>query len=215
MSKSHSTAEETLEGLRVHGTKFEYFVYRYRRWLALDFFLVALLGTFILTWPPPGLREARMMSGLQGAHALGLALYAYAQDHKGHYPEGKTSTEVFQKLMDGGYVTDPSIFYLRMSGKTLATGKVLRPENVCWDFTAGTQPNDPSNVPLLYSTGCKVDYAPGKKVRVPENSPYGSIGMAAFYANETAGFITTQDGEAQLFGQEYDPKGKSYVQLTP
>jgi hypothetical protein len=215
MSKSHSTTEETLAGLKAHGSPFEYFVYKYRRRLGLVFFLVALLGTCVATWPPPGVREAMENTGVQQAHAIGVALYMYARDHDGKSPEGKSSTEVFQKLIDGGYVTDSSIFYLPMSGKTRATGKVLKPENVCWDVTAGTHPDDPSNVILVFSTGTRMDYAPGVKVRVPKDSPFSSLGLAVYFTNESAEFLSTENGEALVHGQGYDPKGQHYVQLTP
>jgi hypothetical protein len=215
MSKRHSTSEETLAGLKAHGTKFEYFVFKYRRRLGLLFFLVAMLGTCIAGWPPPGIREAMENTGVQQAHAVGVALYSYAQDHNGKSPEGISSTEVFQKLVDGGYVTDPAIFFLPMSGKTKATGKVLKPENVCWDVTAGARPDDPSNVVLVFSTGTKMDYAPGAKIHVPADSPFGTMGVAVYYTNESTSFITVQDGEAVIHRSDYDPKGQHYVQLTP
>jgi hypothetical protein len=213
--KRPSTKQVFLEGLKRDGSPFEYFVFKYRRRLGFLFFLVALLGTCIATWPPAGIREARTNSALQNSHAIGVALYSYAQDHNGKYPEGKSSTEIFQKLMDAGYVTDPAIFYLDLSGKTKATGKVLKPENVCWDFTAGARPDDPSNVVLVFSTGTKMDYRPGAKIRVPRNAPLGGDGVAVFYANEAAAFMMAQDGETVIHGVGYDPKGQHYVQLTP
>ena len=212
--KRPSTKEVFLEGLKRDGSPFEYFIFKYRRRLGLLFFLVALLGGCMVA-VTAGLREAAQNSVLQQAHALGMALYSYAQDHNGKYPEGKSSTEVFQMLMDGGYVTDPSIFYLPMSGKTRGTGKTLKPENVCWDFTAGSRTDDTSNVVLLFTTGTKMDYTPGAKIRVPGNAPFGGDGVAVFYSNEYASFIATQHGEAVIHGEGYNPKGQHYVQLTP
>ena len=217
MSKRHSTSEETLAGLKAHGSPFEYFIFKYRRRLGLVFFLVAMLGGCIATWPPAKcVREARQSWGLQEAHAIGVALYSYAQDHNGTYPEGNSSTEVFQKLIDGGYVTDPSVFYTPLSGKTKATGKVLKAENVCWDFTAGTRPDDPSNVAVVFSTGTRMDYTPGAKIRVPRDSPFGAEGVAVFLSNEAAFFSSAENGETVIHRPEnYNPKGQHYVQLTP
>ena len=213
--KRPSTKEVFLEGLKRDGSPFEYFIFKYRVWLCLAFFLVALAAGIMLTPRIP--RGERLPSGVQAAHALGLALYSYAQDNGGSYPTGKSSTEVFQKLMDGGYITDPAIFYIPMSGKTPATGKTLKPENVCWDVTSGTRQDDPSDVILLFSTGTQMNYTLGAKVRVPDSSPYGSDGLVAFYTNNSAAFISAENGEAVVHreGYGYNPKGQHYVQLTP
>ena len=214
--KRPSTNEVFLAGLKAHGSPLEYFVFKYRRRLGLAFFLVALLGTCVATWPPPAVREAQQSSGVQSAHGIGVALYSYAQDHGGKYPDGKSSTEVFQKLMDGGYVTDPTIFFLPgVSGKTKGTGTVLKPENVCWDFTKGTRPDDTSGVALVFSTGTQMDYTRGKKARVFKDAPFESEGVAVFFSNEAAAFIPVQDGEARIHSEDYDPKGQPYLQLTP
>ena len=190
---------------------------KYGLWLSLAFFIVALIGTLTLLRPPSGLIVSKQSLGVQAAHAIGLALYSFAGDHGGQYPEGKSSTEVFQKLMDGGYITDPSIFYLRMPGKTRATDKTLKPENVCWDVTSGTRQDDPSDVVLLFSTGTQMDYALGAKVRVLDSSPYGSDGLVAFYTNNSVAFISAENGEVVVHreGYGYSPKGQHYVQLTP
>jgi len=61
---------------------------------------------------------------------IGRSLDQYATDHNGKYPEGKSSTEIFQKLIDKGYVTDPSIFYCPLPGKIKAEGKSRLRENL-------------------------------------------------------------------------------------
>ena len=89
-------------------------------------------------------------------------MYSYAQDNSGNYPDGKSSTEVFQQLLDGGYVTDASIFYIPAPGKTKpVSGQKLRPENVCWDVTGGLTNHSPGELPLLFLTGYRVSYSPG------------------------------------------------------
>ncbi len=80
--------------------------------IAFGFFIV--LG--VCLGPTGGPGRAYQSSLVQTAHALGIALYSYANDNQGLYPDGTSSTEVFQKLMDGGYVTDPAIFYIAMDG---------------------------------------------------------------------------------------------------
>ena len=109
---------------------------------------------------------------LQQCRTICLCLFEYANDHAGKYPEGKTSTEVFQKLIDGGYVADPShqeetsdqnLFYIPMPGKVKPTSGTLKPENVCWDVTSGLTVNSPIDTPICYITGYKITYAPGSR----------------------------------------------------
>ena len=57
---------------------------------------------------------------MQTSRQLGQVLFAYATDHDGAYPTGKSSTEVFQKLIDESYITDPTMLYFKMSGKVAA-----------------------------------------------------------------------------------------------
>ncbi len=94
----------------------------------------------------------------------------YAAHHNGQFPEGKNSTEVFQQIIDFGYVDpmdgkithDPGIFYVPMIGKTEpVAGQKLKPKNVSWDITSGVDSNAPDTVPLVFLTGYKITYAPG------------------------------------------------------
>ena len=89
-------------------------------------------------------------------------MFQYANDHNQNYPDGKSSTEVFQKLIDGGYISDPAIFYIPMVGKIKAgVGQRLKPENVCWDVTSPVDSSAPDGLPIVFSTGYKVNYVPG------------------------------------------------------
>ena len=79
-----------------------------------------------------GIKHAWGSAATQQTRALDLAMYSYCNDNDQKYPDGKSSTEVFQKLMDGGYVTDPALFYLPLPGKIKGVvGHRLKPENVC------------------------------------------------------------------------------------
>jgi len=108
-------------------------------------FLAISIGIFFFTacllhfwYPNPwnhGIFAARQSPNVQSGHAIGLALYSYANEHGGNYPSGVSSTEVFQILLDGGYATNPRIFYVPMPGKIdPQAGQKLKPENVGWDF---------------------------------------------------------------------------------
>jgi hypothetical protein len=86
--------------------------------------LVALLG--LLSGPADaqltGLPQARRDAEMQQCRQIGLMLFQYATDHvtDNPFPDGKSSTEVFQKLIDGGYCNDPGVFFVPLSGKSKA-----------------------------------------------------------------------------------------------
>jgi hypothetical protein len=162
------------------------------------------------------------------AHEIELLLYAYASDHDGKYPSGKTSTEVSQKLIDENYVTDPSVFYFPMPGKVRPTSFRLKPENVCWDATCCVDKDAPYDLPLIYTTGYKVFYQTGTKVMSPAWPPrtwrgwltpddYPRGYMIVFYLSIGGNFLKTDpDGTIPHFiSDKFDAKGKTYHQLTP
>jgi len=145
--------------------------------------LVVLFFIFGVALGPigPGNKYARQSAWLQNAHTIGLCMFAYAQDHDQLYPDGNSSTEVFQKLLDGGYVTDPTLFYLAMPGKTKPVpGQKLKPENVSWDVTGGADLSSPDELPLVFMTGYKISYAPGSAA-VPLVKPYPPFGLEEPY----------------------------------
>jgi hypothetical protein len=155
--------------------------------------------------------------GIQQARAVGLAIYCYANDHDGVYPTGKSSTEVFQTLIDDGYLTDGSVLYdetFNAKGKVKATSKKLEPENVCWDVTAGLTTNSPDQIPLVFSTGFRVNYVPrGNATRVREDVWEG---IAVFYRSNATSFVPEETrGTVTNFIKDFPPDGKKYIQLTP
>src|SRR5476649_1621607 len=83
--------------------------------------IIAILAGVALGPITNGIKKAKQSSGLQSAHALGLAMYSCANDNSQIYPDatGGNAVNVAQSLLAGGYVTDPGIFFL--SGDT-ATG---------------------------------------------------------------------------------------------
>jgi hypothetical protein len=115
---------------------------------------------------------------IENSRAISLMLFGYANDHNGKYPKGKTSTEVFQKLIDGGYDSPeaddehlgPDIFYFPMPGKMKPTSTNLKPDNVCWDVTCCLDESSPDQTPLVFATGYKVNYKLGSSA-LPESWP--------------------------------------------
>ena len=176
-----------------------------------------------LIWPHR--IRSRPNRTIQASHAIGLAMYAYANDNAGKYPTGKSSTDVFQQLIDGEYVSDPKIFYieeLHIPGKRPATSKKLKPENVCWDVTAPLELSSDPSLPLLFITGFKMNYIPGGSA-VPRPAPTSSsvvhAGIYVFYVNNSTMF-RVNDGKPDeivpnVVDPSFKPSGKTYIQLTP
>jgi hypothetical protein len=165
---------------------------------------------------------------MQMAHAIGISLFSYANDHNGHFPEGKTSTEVFQQLIDGKYVNKPTLFFVEMPGKAKPQSDQLKPENVCWDVTCCVDSTASDGLPLVFLTGYKVTYEPGSKAFLVHDSPktwtqwwkgsgYTGNYMAVSYKSILSRSIRPDaDGSIPNFvPTDFDPKGKTYRQLTP
>ncbi len=176
----------------------------------------------------------------QATHAIALAMSQYAADNHGKYPDGATSTEVFQKLLDGKYVTDPATFYLFMPGKTEPSGPHLESANVCFDVTAGVDETAPDGLPVVFVTGFRVEYRPdGHAISLVRPFP-----TYAYSAQSWMSYLTGKDlapvtglafadkrGKArfqpgqlgsdgfglvpQVLPSDFDAHGKTYRQLTP
>jgi hypothetical protein len=203
-------------------TEFERFLIINKQRLILASFLAGLLIPLLIFGPahPSGMRMAKQSARMQTARQIGLCLYAYSVDHNGKYPTGKSSTDIFQQLIDQNYVNDPAVFYFSMPGKTPATTNKLKPENVCFDITNGVQSDDPDTLPVVSSTGYKIDYVPGGKAHLLANGDPG--GVAVFFKGNNAAFLRVAPDGIPLFPPVYyptappfDPKGRTYQQLTP
>jgi hypothetical protein len=191
-------------------------------------------------------RQAIRNSDMQQAHQIGACMFSYATDNVQNgntYPDGNSSTEVFQKLLDGGYVTDPSLFYIPLPGKVKPlAGQKLKPENVCFDVTSGINSSSSDLVPLAFMTGYRITYAPGGSAvpiikpyplfgyeprtwsqwwnREPKHLPF-EPGIAVFYKGNNAEFLKLNsppnaDGTITNFiSPNFHSEGKAYRQLTP
>ena len=216
-----------------------------RTWMFHGAVLLGLFALVVCVVIGPihhGIKHVRQSTSMRQAHIIGLALYSYAHDHGGNYPPGQSSTEVFQQLIDGGYVTYPGTFYLPMAGKSAAEGRQkLRPENVCWDFTAGATAHSPGVLPVVFTTGYRVTYMPGAAA-VPLVQPYpvyimpartwaqwwngnpkpfDQPGIGAFYLNNSAKYsalvstLTSNASVPEFISPDFIPRGETYRQLTP
>jgi hypothetical protein len=173
------------------------------------------------------MHSGRQSAAMQTARAIDLALFAYANDNKGLYPDGTSSTEVFQKLMDGGYISDPAIFYVAMDGKAKATGdkNKLKPENVCWDVTGGVSQKDSGRVPVVFLTGFRVDYSPDGGIQPLKPFPpyeyfFKDSGVAVAFTDNSAAWLRPGSSGPNysmehVLPADFDAHGKTYRQLTP
>jgi hypothetical protein len=103
---------------------------------------------------------------MQQCRQIGECMFYYSADNvagNNAYPNGKSSTEVFQKLIDAGYIRDPSILFVPMPGKIAPEPgqNKLKPENVCWDVTVPVDSSSSNLVPLVFLTGYRINYVPG------------------------------------------------------
>ena len=204
-----------------------------RFWIGLACALALALVLLGLLVPFCSIKNAQQLSCVQQAHSIALALRQYADDNNGVYPTGKSSTEVFQKLIDGGYVTDPSVFYFRgsrrngQSNSHVYLSNKLKTEYVSFDLTTPVDSSTPDMLPVVFLTGFQVDYHPGGSAThlVPVRNwtqwANGETTWEPFMAEATKGVSATktlanENGVIPNFiPAGIDLKGKSYQQLTP
>jgi hypothetical protein len=201
-----------------------------RFWVVLLFIMAVLVGVALGPICPPDCpRQAKQSAAMQTSRAIGEALYQYSLDHGGLYPDGKTSTEVFQHLIDENYIADPQVFYVAIFGKVKPKTNKLKSENVSFDVTSGIDPTSSDQLPIVFLTGFKIEYEPGAKAIPVMQSPDRTWSqwwdgmdniepfMAVCYKGNNARWMRSdKDGSIPNFiPADFDPKGKTYRQLTP
>jgi len=188
-------------------------------WIATIVGVIMFLGVVALGFSvQPMIRKAQESAATQQARAIAIMMSEYAGDHNGAYPDGKTSTEVFQQLLDGKYATDPAIFYIvLMPGKIAATSNTLTAANVCFDVTGGVTSDSPEGLPLVYSTGYSVTYASGGLATVDAVMPAFFPGMALACKNNSASFKKADalGNVPGIIPDGFDPGTHVYRQLKP
>jgi len=163
------------------------------RCLLYAFILLIVLGIALgpITGSP---QHARALEAGYNTELIALFLHRYSMDHHGQYPSGKSSTEIFQKLLDGEYTYEPRIFFSPGSpGKTeppITENYKLKPENVCYDVTIPVEANSPKDLPLVFMTGYRIIYLPGASA-VPLSSTMKDRNpcIAVDYNNGTFAFF--------------------------
>jgi hypothetical protein len=184
---------------------------------------LAALFLFVLL----GIALGPMTSGTKAASVvsqvreIGEAMSAYAADHHGVYPTGGSSTEIFQKLIDEKYISDPAVFYYYgLREKVPPSSTRLKPENVAFDVTSGVDGSSSDLLPVVFLTGFKVGYSAGAPAIPLRNTrDIRSSGIAVYYKNFIAAYKGNDmkpDGVVDEFiPNEFSDPGKIYQQLTP
>jgi prepilin-type N-terminal cleavage/methylation domain-containing protein len=170
--------------------------------------IIAILAGVALGPITNGIKKAKQSSGMQSAHAIGLAMYSYANDNSQTYPDvsGADAGLIAQQLLGGGYVTDPAIFFIsggtatKYTGQTASAATTITKTNMSWDFAvnggAGLSSTSYSYLPILWSsvTGGTVPNltaANGTAITClpTAGNPFSTDGVAAFYVNNSAKFV--------------------------
>ncbi|MEM1059056.1 MAG: hypothetical protein AAGK14_07395 [Verrucomicrobiota bacterium] len=195
----------------------------------------------MLAWlSPRGPINYLVIESISDARMLGLKMKQYAFDHEGRYPTGESSTEVFQHLMDQGYLTPneaSEILYIYgMPGKTRYRGTgPLQPENVCFDVIVSVDLGDNDWLPIVMSTGWKIpEFAEGVAPTVLDPAQAKTIDRynTGWFEEAVPSLAFAREGGAAEFAKEHGPKhdgrleqffppgidfapGKTYRQLRP
>lgn len=185
-------------------------------WVALVSIALVLWAIFKVLPTSVPVEQAKEMAGLEQVRTIAIALNDYAADHDGAYPEGASSTEVFQKLLDGKYVSDPKTFFVLIAGKVPAASNQLSSQNVCFDVTTGATARSSIYLPLVFTTGYDVKYAAGVNA-VRSSDVLGLLhGMAVAYRDNSAHFRrAAPDGSVPLVPKAFDAGKETYRQLKP
>ena len=192
--------------------------------IACFLFLLALVSGVPTDHPRP----ARQNTALRTCHVIVLSMFMYANDHDGRYPTGSSSTEVFQQLIDGKYVSDARIFYVNLPGKVRPIGNRLKPENVAYDVTCPVESSSPEKLPVVFLTGFQVSYVPGASA-IPLPLPAATWTEWWNDADRRQDYLAVADvndssrvllpdatGKVPNFvPADVDLQGKVYRQLTP
>jgi prepilin-type N-terminal cleavage/methylation domain-containing protein len=181
--------------------------------------IIAILAGVALGPITRAMKSAKQSAGMQTARTLALSEFQYANDNNSSYPDsgntgadngGVSASSVANCLINGGYISDPSIFFI--SGSTLEskyTGSMTLPVNIpatsiSFDFCGstngnGVNPNTPDQIPLVWSSNLNVTSSLLQTastgggpvyVTVANTTPFATAGMAVCYKSNSASFVT-------------------------
>jgi len=189
--------------------------------------IIAILAGVALGPITSQIKKAKESSAVQQSHAIGLAMFAFANDNNQLYPDtsnpsaGKTgAVAVAYALLNGGYVSDPAQLWIsggkatKYSGSGGAGATSITASNISFDFVGangGTGLNSTvaQYMPLLWNSVSSGE-APSLTSASTANSAitatllsnsasaFGNAGLATFYCNQSAVFNTALTGTVTM-----------------
>ena len=134
--------------------------------------LLALVLALVLAWcfsVPNGARRAKYLA-INNGKQLYTALFSYAKDHDGMYPNeqtamaeqyesGDTAEACFTQLLNAGVIDDEDVFWSK-ENIVLGTVAELTPDNDgiltagenAWGYVRGLTTNDSPDTPILFDS---------------------------------------------------------------
>lgn len=136
-----------------------------------------------------GMDRVKQSKDLHNIQQCGEAFSHYAMEHDGEFPTtNTTSTDLFNYLTNGNYVTDPRII-CGSGAYCLSSGGSLTSNNVAWSCAQGLKTKDNPGYALLWSKGTIPYVTNGNLIIDTANNYWGSKGKpfaAIYYLNGSA-----------------------------
>jgi prepilin-type N-terminal cleavage/methylation domain-containing protein len=179
--------------------------------------IIALLAGVALGPITGAMKTAKDNAAMQTTHSLYLADFQYSVDNatQGQFADAADAGFIAQALLNGGYIQDPTIFYLSggnaQKWQTAGAAAGITKAFVSWDFmgvngpaAGGTTPdigvgtNDPDQLPLIWSTGNTINIPTGQGgvagtavVNGAGKNPLGTDGIPVVFKSGSSVFKKT------------------------
>lgn len=125
--------------------------------------ILLVLPTFNVIAP-----KANQMKATSNCRQIIIAMKAYAADHDGKYPTGKTANEVFRELVRADILQDERIFGCPFSGyipdKDVGLApdfdKAVGPGENHWMVVDGLKDDSPAFMPVVFENALEASWPP-------------------------------------------------------
>lgn len=203
-----------------------------KKWGLGVWVFVVLLGFFLFSLLLPNCYviapKADQMKATSNCRQIIMALKAYAADHNGRYPTGKTANEVFRELVREDILQDERVFGCPFSrfnpdnelGPPPDFEKAVGPGENHWMVVDGLRDDSLAYMPVVFENALEANWPP-----VWDGSPYEEIrkrgqcwqrGKIVIGYNDNSVCVEKLGG-ADLRRQTVQPgpDGKSIFDLVP
>lgn len=142
--------------------------------------IIAILAGLAVPGINSAMKKARQTAQVSDARNVGTIMFTYATDHDGLYnnSEDTDPVAIFQRLKDEGYLTDLSIAYTPVPGKSKWDGSGFSDSNVGYGMAIGATDSSNDLLPLVFHQNTAVEGAvPGDEVTAAVPLPLGDDGV--------------------------------------